>query len=119
MNQSVRRMVEDVSEELTCLLARIEALADFPEEVDEAEAALDLEKGIRSALAALEGALDERAARFLREGLAVVIAGPPNAGKSSLMNAILKSDRAIVRRCPAPPGSGWPSGAGTGASKSR
>jgi len=100
MNQSVRRLVEDVSEELTGLLARIEALADFPEEVDEAEAALDLEKGIRSALAALEGALDERAARFLREGLAVVIAGPPNAGKSSLMNAILKSDRAIVTEVP-------------------
>ncbi len=100
MNQSVRALVEGVSRDLTGLLAQIEALADFPEEVDEAEASDDLEGGIRKSIKTLEGALDERAARFLREGLAVAIAGAPNAGKSSLMNAMLGSDRAIVTDVP-------------------
>jgi len=44
--------------------------------------------------------VDERAARIVREGLTVALAGAPNAGKSSLMNAILQADRAIVTPVP-------------------
>ena len=48
----------------------------------------------------LRAAVDEKAARIVREGLTVAIAGAPNAGKSSLMNALLKTDRSIVTSVP-------------------
>jgi len=68
--------------------------------VDEHATAEELKDGIRRMISELREAVDERAARIVREGLTVAIAGAPNAGKSSLMNALLKSDRAIVTSVP-------------------
>ena len=60
-----------------------------------------LESGVASVAARLESALRRaREGRILRDGALVVIAGPPNAGKSSLMNALLGEDRAIVSDVP-------------------
>jgi tRNA modification GTPase len=57
--------------------------------------------GIRALTAAVDRALaSARAGRLLREGALVVLAGAPNAGKSSLMNALLGTDRAIVSAQP-------------------
>lgn len=97
---SIGAFVNEAALELTDMLAQIEANVDFPEEVDEAATARDLENGIRRVRARLSEAVDERTARVVREGLTVAIAGAPNAGKSSLMNALLKSDRAIVTSVP-------------------
>jgi tRNA modification GTPase len=97
---SLGRFVEQVSKRLTDMLAMIEAGVDFPEEVDEHATAEELKDGIRRMIEELREAVDERAARIVREGLTVAIAGAPNAGKSSLMNALLKSDRAIVTSVP-------------------
>ena len=80
---------------------KLEASMDFPDEGyhfigrDEVGAALD---GIRGQLAALvqSGARGQ----LLREGARVVIAGTPNAGKSSLFNALVGADRAIVSAAP-------------------
>ncbi len=93
-----RRQVEAWRERLVFILSRLEAAIDFCEEADVADAALE---GVAEALDAL---LDEwtaeiaraQQAESLREGFRVVIAGPPNAGKSSLLNALAGREAAIV-----------------------
>jgi tRNA modification GTPase len=83
------------------LAARLEASLDFPEEGfhfvtrDEARAEIARVGGALRALAA-----DGRAGRVVREGRHVVIAGPPNAGKSSLFNVLVGASRAIVTDVP-------------------
>jgi tRNA modification GTPase len=83
------------------LSARLEASLDFPDEGfhfatrDETRRDLD---GIRASLARLSA--DGRRGRVIREGRSVVIVGPPNAGKSSLFNALVGSARAIVTDVP-------------------
>jgi tRNA modification GTPase len=92
--------VRELSGELTSLLAEMEAMMDFPDDVDGAEyAGLEtaaVETG-KKTLALLEQC---RVGMTLRNGVRVAIAGRPNAGKSSLMNAMLGADRAIVTDIP-------------------
>src|SRR5690606_22202944 len=74
---------------------------DFPEEDDGPIPAARVERGISELLAALDALLATAATgEMLRRGALVVIAGAPNAGKSSLFNAILGSTRAIVTDIP-------------------
>jgi tRNA modification GTPase len=95
------REVEETRSGLVVALAHIEAALDFAEEdiafvrQDELARLLDetLIKLRRLVLSGEEG-------RIWREGAAVAILGRPNVGKSSLMNALLRSDRAIVTPIP-------------------
>ena len=94
------RFIRQAQEDLTRLLAGLEAHIDYPDEIDEAEALDGLTGGLNALILRLESAVDERGARILREGLRVALCGRPNAGKSTLFNAFLGEDRAIVTSIP-------------------
>ncbi len=95
----VRRQIEQWSERLLPLAAQVEAQLDHSDEEDVAGSAQSLEQ-IHMAVAALARDIAEVTARppteRLRDGLRVVLAGPPNAGKSTLLNAMAARDAAIV-----------------------
>lgn len=97
LDGDLSRRVQEFSATLLQIQAEIEAYIDFPEEDLPAEDPA----GPRARLAALENAVEKllataRYGTLLREGVSAVIAGPPNAGKSSLLNALLGRPRAIV-----------------------
>lgn len=96
----VSRQIGALRDQITALLAQIEAADDFPEEIDEAVTAQSVREGCVQIADALYRCADEKNARMVREGASVVLCGRPNVGKSSLMNALLGSERAIVTQVP-------------------
>lgn len=92
----LRASIERSRSELLHILAAIEASVDFSEETGPLDRVSARDRGER-VLADLGRLLAQvPAERILREGLRIAIVGRPNAGKSSLFNALLRSDRAIV-----------------------
>ena len=94
--------IEVWRQRLIGILGRVEAVVDFVDEAGVAEAAL---VGLEASIAALEGELRAALAagargRTIRDGARVVLAGPPNAGKSSLLNALAGREAAIVSAQP-------------------
>jgi tRNA modification GTPase len=93
----LRKQIETWRARLVELSARAEAAIDYVG--DEDETATD-EAALSGDALALAGELGEWLARPraepLKEGVRVVVAGPPNAGKSSLVNALAENDKAIV-----------------------
>lgn len=81
------------AQRLTRVLAHLEADIDFPEETE----IKTQEKALKTLLDEVRAHLDDnRRGERLREGFQIAIIGPPNAGKSSLMNLLAQRDVAIV-----------------------
>jgi tRNA modification GTPase len=94
---SLRALYEGWRDDLLRAQALIEAGLDFADEGDViADVGVKADAIVAGLQAAIVRHLAERSGELLRDGLRVVIAGPPNAGKSSLMNALAKRDVAIV-----------------------
>jgi tRNA modification GTPase len=93
--------VAAIQSALTQLRVKIEAWLDFPEEELAFDAAAECEAAIDALLQELAAlASRARSGAVLRDGLSIAIAGPPNAGKSSLLNRLAGYDAAIVTDIP-------------------
>ena len=96
MGGVLSRQVEGWREDLLRLSAQVEAVLDFDDE-DDVSALPDSFNSRLSALHdSVHDALDAPHAETLREGYRVALAGPPNAGKSTLFNALVESEAAIT-----------------------
>ena len=96
LSDITRRIRDQVKQ----VLAQLEASIDFPDEIDEVAPG-----ELSRAIGRIRGDLDDLLAtathgKLLREGVSLAIVGRPNVGKSRLLNALLRSDRAIVTDIP-------------------
>jgi tRNA modification GTPase len=97
---SLSSLVGGMRQDLRRLLAQVEAGIDFPDDVEDQE-----RQQLASAVREIVGSANRMLAtaktgRIYREGLAVVLLGKPNAGKSTLLNRLLGTERALVTEIP-------------------
>ena len=91
------RQVENWRHEVLRLSALVEAELDFSDEDDVGAGVADtVGQGVTALIGSIHAALARPRAERLRDGIRVVLAGPPNSGKSTLLNALLQREAAIV-----------------------
>lgn len=93
--------IKEIRDILLGMIAHIEVSIDFPEEDVEVSTLEELENNaleVKEKIRALLSTADR--GKILRDGLNTVILGKPNVGKSSLLNAVLRENRAIVTDIP-------------------
>lgn len=101
LNGIIKEKIYDIREKLLDDVAFIEAALDDPEHISMDDFTDDFEKRIDNYIFELEKIRDNyKNGRIIREGVQTVIAGRPNVGKSSFLNRILGTERAIVTNVP-------------------
>lgn len=92
------KLLDEWQARIIKLSALVEAALDFSDEDDVPVSGIDdeIRSGVSSLLARIEQEQQRPSAERLRDGITVVIAGPPNAGKSTLLNALARREAAIV-----------------------
>lgn len=97
---STGRLINQMQDHLLRVNALVEASLDFPDEVGEPDYE-EMKERLREVAAQIDRMTEAgRRADIYRDGITIAIAGKPNVGKSSLLNALLKKDKAIVTSIP-------------------
>lgn len=94
-----RRRLDDWRDRLLALSAQAEVAIDYADE-EEGQGQTDLSDALRQLVAETGDVVRGPRVEPLRDGIRVVLAGPPNAGKSSLLNALAQGEKAIVTHIP-------------------
>ena len=97
LSGALSEKIRKIRKDLIGILAEIEASIDFSEEDIQTKTQKVLFRQLENIIKELEIIIkDSKKTKFLREGIKVTICGRPNVGKSSLLNALLRKERAIV-----------------------
>ena len=98
----VSHVVKDFKEEIIDLLSHIEVNIDYPEYDAQEELTLEeITPRINNLIKEIEKIInDAKIGNIIKDGIKTAIVGKPNVGKSSLLNALIKEDKAIVTQIP-------------------
>ena len=98
---TLTKTIGEIERDLFDVIAKLEASLDFPDEGYHFVAPREARTSLAGIIARIDGLLAQASrGRLVREGAQVAIVGAPNVGKSSLFNALLNTNRAIVTAIP-------------------